>query len=211
MIERTGAPRVLGFRVVVEIRNARSGIEHDVFQNRTEAVRRRMNLLFGLWRKPDRLSVTSAFEIEDALGRPAVLVVTEQGARGVGGERGLAGVRGAILSAVHQVKGLDPKTEHKVQFYTRQFVDALAPSNFVATNPEVLKQTIETGGRNLLHGLSNLLNDLERGRGRLAITMTDPNAFRVGENVATTSGKVIFELSGLSRRSTSSPVSQPLL
>jgi polyhydroxyalkanoate synthase subunit PhaC len=100
---------------------------------------------------------------------------------------------GAILSAVHQVKGLDPKTEHKVQFYARQFLDALAPSNFVATNPEVLKQTIETGGRNLLQGLSNLLNDLERGRGRLAITMTDPNAFRVGENVAITPGKVIFQ------------------
>jgi poly[(R)-3-hydroxyalkanoate] polymerase subunit PhaC len=100
---------------------------------------------------------------------------------------------GAILSAVHQIRGLDPKTEHKVQFYTRQFVDALAPSNFVATNPEVLKQTIETGGQNLLRGLTNLLQDLERGRGKLAITMTDPHAFRVGENVATTPGKVVFQ------------------
>jgi polyhydroxyalkanoate synthase len=99
---------------------------------------------------------------------------------------------GAILSAVHHVEGLDPKTEHKVQFYTR-FVDALAPSNFMATNPEVLQETIETGGQNLLKGLTNLLNDLERGRGKLAITMTDPNAFRVGENVATTRGKVIFQ------------------
>jgi polyhydroxyalkanoate synthase len=100
---------------------------------------------------------------------------------------------GAILSAVHQVKGLDPKTQHKAQFYTRQFVDALAPSNFIATNPEVLKRTIETGGRNLLQGLSNLLQDLERGRGKLAITMSDANAFRVGENVATTAGKVVFQ------------------
>jgi polyhydroxyalkanoate synthase subunit PhaC len=100
---------------------------------------------------------------------------------------------GAILSAVHNVEGLDPKTEHKVRFYARQFVDALAPSNFVATNPEVLQATIETGGENLLKGLKNLVQDLERGRGQLTITMTDPNAFRVGENLATTKGKVIFQ------------------
>jgi len=102
-------------------------------------------------------------------------------------------VAGAILSAVPRVNGLDPKTEHKVLFYTRQFVDALAPSNFIATNPAVLEETIKTGGRNLLNGLTNLLSDLERGRGKLAITMTDPSAFRVGENVATTPGKVIFQ------------------
>ena len=100
---------------------------------------------------------------------------------------------GAILSAVHNVEGLDPKTEHKVRFYARQFVDALAPSNFIATNPEVLQATIETGGENLLKGLENLVQDLEGGRGQLSITMTDPNAFRVGENVATTKGKVIFQ------------------
>ena len=100
---------------------------------------------------------------------------------------------GTILSAVHNVKGLDSKTEHKVRFYTRQFVDALAPSNFIATNPEVLQATIETGGENLLNGLKNLVQDLESGRGQLAITMTDPNAFRVGENLATTKGKVVFQ------------------
>ncbi len=99
----------------------------------------------------------------------------------------------AILSTVHNVKGLDPKTEHKVRFYARQFVDALAPSNFIATNPKVLQATIETGGENLLNGLKNLVQDLERGRGQLTITMTDPNAFRVGENLATTKGKVIFQ------------------
>jgi polyhydroxyalkanoate synthase len=102
-------------------------------------------------------------------------------------------VAGAILSAAHDAKGLDPKTQHKVQFYTRQFVDAMAPSNFIATNPEVLQETIRTGGQNLLNGLTNLLNDLERGRGKLAITMADPNAFQVGGNVATTPGKVIFQ------------------
>ena len=96
----------------------------------------------------------------------------------------------SILRAVRNVKGLDPKTAHKVDFYTRQFVDAIAPSNFIGTNPEVLRATIATGGDNLLRGLSNLLDDLGRGKGGLAITMTDMNAFRLGENVATTPGKV---------------------
>ena len=99
----------------------------------------------------------------------------------------------AILSAVRKVEGLDPKEAQKVEFYTRQFVDAIAPSNFVATNPEVLKTTLETGGNNLLNGLANLLEDLERGEGRLAITMTSRDAFRVGENIATTPGKVILQ------------------
>jgi poly[(R)-3-hydroxyalkanoate] polymerase subunit PhaC len=99
----------------------------------------------------------------------------------------------AILSAVNRVDGLNPKAAHKVDFYTRQFVDAMAPSNFLATNPEVLQTTIETGGENLLKGLTNLLDDLDRGRGQLAVTMTDLEAFRLGENVATTPGKVIFQ------------------
>ena len=99
----------------------------------------------------------------------------------------------AILSAVNRVDGLNPKTAHKVNFYTTQFVDAMSPSNFLGTNPEVLQTTIETGGENLLRGLANLLDDLERGRGQLAVTMTDLEAFRLGENVATTPGKVIFQ------------------
>ena len=99
----------------------------------------------------------------------------------------------AILSAVRGVKGLDEETSRKVEFYTKQFVDALAPSNFAATNPEVLSKTFETGGENLLSGLTNLLNDLQRGKGRLSVTMTDMNAFRLGENIATTPGKVVFQ------------------
>ncbi len=97
----------------------------------------------------------------------------------------------SILSSVRSVKGLDKKTAHKVDFYTRQFVDAIAPSNFIATNPEVLRATIETGGENLLRGLSNLLDDMTRGRGRLAISMTDMDAFRLGDNLASTPGKVV--------------------
>jgi polyhydroxyalkanoate synthase len=99
----------------------------------------------------------------------------------------------AVLAAVHGVEGLDAATARKLDFYTRQFVDALSPSNFVATNPEVLAATLETGGENLLRGLQNLLEDLQRGKGRLSITMTDMGAFRVGENIAATRGKVVFQ------------------
>ena len=99
----------------------------------------------------------------------------------------------SIQSAVKNVEGLDDGAARKVDFYTRQFVDAIAPSNFVMTNPEVLRATIESRGENLLNGLKNLLGDLERGKGRLAISMTDIAAFKIGENVATTPGKVIYQ------------------
>jgi poly[(R)-3-hydroxyalkanoate] polymerase subunit PhaC len=99
----------------------------------------------------------------------------------------------SILSAIREVKGMDEASARRVDFYTRQFVDALSPSNFVATNPEVLTATLESGGQNLLSGLENLLVDLERGNGRLAITMTDMKAFRLGENIAATPGKIIHQ------------------
>ena len=78
-----------------------------------------------------------------------------------------------LQSTSRQADGLDDKTARKVDFYTRQFVDAMAPTNFVATNPEVLRTTIESGGENLVKGLQNMLDDLERGKGRLMIKMTD--------------------------------------
>ncbi len=98
-----------------------------------------------------------------------------------------------LQDTVTQVEGLDEKTAQKVDFYTRQFVDAMAPSNFVMTNPEVLRQTIESGGENLVKGLENLLDDLERGQGQLRISQTDEDAFEVGRNVAVTPGKVVFQ------------------
>jgi len=99
----------------------------------------------------------------------------------------------SILTAIREVQGMDDATARKVDFYTRQFVDALSPSNFVATNPEVLAETLNSGGQNLLRGLENLLVDLERGNGRLSITMTDMKAFRLGENIATTLGKIVYQ------------------
>ena len=99
----------------------------------------------------------------------------------------------SLLSSVRDVNGLDPANARKVDFYTRQFVDAISPSNFIATNPEVLTTTLQTGGQNLLRGLENLLADLDRGEGRLSITMTDMKSFRLGENIAMTPGKVVYQ------------------
>jgi polyhydroxyalkanoate synthase len=98
-----------------------------------------------------------------------------------------------VQDVVRQADGLDAKTAQKVDFYSRQFVDAMSPSNFLLTNPEVLRRTAETGGENLLRGLNNLLGDLERGRGKLSIKMTDANAFKLGENIAVSPGKVVFQ------------------
>ncbi len=98
-----------------------------------------------------------------------------------------------MQSTVRDVDGLDDKTGKKVDFYTRQFVDAMAPSNFMMTNPEVIRATMESGGENLVKGLENLLTDLERGKGRLSIKMTDMQAFEIGKNIAITPGKVVFQ------------------
>ena len=104
----------------------------------------------------------------------------------------LLAARWAQQSA-NSVEGLDPKTAQKIDFYTRQFVDAMAPSNFLMTNPEVIKTTLETGGENLVHGLANMLEDMERSKGSLKVSMTDASAFAVGKNLATTPGKVIYQ------------------
>ena len=98
-----------------------------------------------------------------------------------------------LQGLVHDVEGLDPEARRKVDFYTRQYVSALSPSNFVLTNPVVLRKTSETGGENLVKGLEHLLEDLEQGQGRLKISMTDAKAFEVGKNVASTPGKVVFQ------------------
>ena len=98
-----------------------------------------------------------------------------------------------VQDVVTRVDGLDSKTAQKVDFYSRQFVDAMSPSNFLLTNPEVLRKTAETGGENLLRGLTNLLGDLERGKGKLTVKMTDLDAFQVGENIGVSPGKVVYQ------------------
>lgn len=87
----------------------------------------------------------------------------------------------------------NPHSREKINFYTQQWLDAMAPSNFAITNPEVLKTTLESNGENLLKGLKNLREDFERGQGKLAISTTDKTAFEVGKNLAATEGKVVFQ------------------
>ncbi len=87
---------------------------------------------------------------------------------------------------------LDPRVREKAKFYIRQVSSALAPSNFFATNPEVLRETLESSGENLVRGASMLAKDLEAGKGRLKITRYDESKFAVGVNLAMTPGKVIF-------------------
>jgi polyhydroxyalkanoate synthase len=98
-----------------------------------------------------------------------------------------------IHDSVSGVKGLDDHTQDKVNFFTRQFIDAMSPSNFAHTNPEVFRETVQTNGKNLLNGFNNLLRDLESGDGQLRVKMTDTTAFELGKNVATTPGKVVFQ------------------
>ncbi len=98
-----------------------------------------------------------------------------------------------VNDVVQKADGMDAKTAQKIDFYARQFVDAMSPSNFLLTNPEVLRKTADTGGENLIKGLSNLLSDLERGRGKLSISMTDMEAFTLGKDIGSTPGKVVFQ------------------
>ncbi len=98
-----------------------------------------------------------------------------------------------MQSTVGNLRGLDEKDAAKLAFYTRQFVDALAPTNFLATNPTALKETAETRGENLLRGLRNVLDDLERNEGRFGPRMSDEGHFTLGETIATTPGRVVFQ------------------
>jgi polyhydroxyalkanoate synthase len=94
---------------------------------------------------------------------------------------------------VASVEDLPAPTRKKIDFFTRQYIDAMAPSNFALTNPEVFRETVATGGQNLVRGLNNQLDDIERGNGQLRISMTDAKAFELGVNIATTPGQVIYQ------------------
>jgi polyhydroxyalkanoate synthase len=94
---------------------------------------------------------------------------------------------------VRNAEGLDPHTRKKAEFYVQQITNALAPSNFVLTNPEVLRETLMSNGDNLVRGMKMLAEDIEAGHGTLRIRQSDPSNLVVGVDMATTQGKVIFQ------------------
>ena len=98
----------------------------------------------------------------------------------------------AVEEAVAEVEGLDPQERRRLDFFARQIVDMMSPTNFLATNPDALERAVETEGASLVQGLENLVADLERNDGELIVTLADRDAFRVGENLATTPGDVVF-------------------
>jgi polyhydroxyalkanoate synthase len=94
---------------------------------------------------------------------------------------------------VKDAKGLDPRTAQKAEFYVRQIANAIAPSNFVLTNPELVRETLSSNADNLVRGMHMLAEDIEAGHGDLKIRQSDAQTFEVGRNLALTPGKVIFE------------------
>ena len=98
----------------------------------------------------------------------------------------------AIHTAVDDMEGIDPHDKQRVEYFTRQIVDMLAPTNFLATNPDALEKAIATDGESLVKGLENLVADVEANDGEILPTLSDPKAFTLGENIATTPGSVVF-------------------
>ena len=94
---------------------------------------------------------------------------------------------------VDEADGLDPHTKQKAEFYLRQIANAVSPSNFVLTNPELLRETLSSNAENLARGMKMLAEDIEAGHGDLKIRQSDPGQFEVGRNLALTPGKVIYQ------------------
>src|SRR5690349_18924072 len=97
-----------------------------------------------------------------------------------------------ITDLVEQAEGVDEAAKRKAAFFIKQAVDAASPSNFLVTNPAALRALLQTKGESLVKGVNNLADDIKRGRGGIAITQTDMGAYKVGENIATAPGKVVF-------------------
>ncbi|PAR65731.1 class I poly(R)-hydroxyalkanoic acid synthase, partial [Vibrio metoecus] len=97
------------------------------------------------------------------------------------------------LDTINAIEGLDEKSKERILFFSRQMINALSPSNFIATNPELLRLTLEKNGENLIAGLEQLKEDVASSADILKIRMTNNNAFRLGEDVANTPGEVVFK------------------
>ena len=98
----------------------------------------------------------------------------------------------AIHSAIGDLDGLEQDDKRRVEFFTRQIVEMLSPSNYLATNPDALERAVKTQGQSLVDGLENLVRDIEANDGELLVSLADKNAFEVGKNIASTEGSVVF-------------------
>ncbi|AML49956.1 PHA/PHB synthase family protein [Falsihalocynthiibacter arcticus] len=98
----------------------------------------------------------------------------------------------AVSQAVADLDGLDPSDKKRVDYFSRQIVDMFSPNNFLGTNPTALAKAAETEGQSLVDGLENLVRDIEANDGELLVTLADKKAFKVGENLGTSKGSVVF-------------------
>ncbi|MGI9364756.1 MAG: PHA/PHB synthase family protein, partial [Rhizobiaceae bacterium] len=98
----------------------------------------------------------------------------------------------AIAELVDSLDGLEERDRQRVEFFSRQIVDMFSPTNFLATNPEALEKALITNGKSLVDGMENLVRDLEVNQGRFAVTLSDPQAFEVGKNIASSKGEVVY-------------------
>jgi polyhydroxyalkanoate synthase subunit PhaC len=98
-------------------------------------------------------------------------------------------INAGLLNEMVEAAEVDPRAKHRLRFFTRQYIDAMSPANFAASNPDAIRTALETEGASLAAGVRNLLADVEKGR----ISMTDESAFEVGRNVAVSAGAVVFE------------------
>lgn len=98
----------------------------------------------------------------------------------------------SIKATVSELDALDPNDRRRIDYFTNQIVDMMAPTNFFGTNPDALERAVETEGASLVKGLENLVRDLEANDGELIVTLSDPEAFKVGQNIGATPGQVVF-------------------
>ena len=98
-----------------------------------------------------------------------------------------------IEGTVNSIEGLSKPDKKQISFFTKQMVDFFSPTNFLGTNPEAIKEAIETKGKSLVDGLENLVNDIEKNGGELNVTLTDDKAFEIGKNIAQSKGSVIYQ------------------
>ncbi|UXX84338.1 PHA/PHB synthase family protein [Roseovarius pelagicus] len=98
----------------------------------------------------------------------------------------------AIAQAVADVDDLAPKEKRRLEYFSQQIIDMMSPTNFLGTNPDALERAVETDGESLVKGLENLVADLEANNGEMVVRLADESAFKIGENIATTPGEVVY-------------------